>query len=204
MVDVRHHKPTNTQHDDDDNRSTTFVVDPQHPLYHCWLGIISIGVAYNLLFIPARHSFDDFDRKLRAVWITFDYTFDIVYVVDLWLRSRTGRRTTMTLTSALSNVFSSVCSGYVNDGLVVRDHRCLRRNYLTSRQFLCSDLLSILPTDILFVVPRYRFMPIFRFNRLLRVDRLREFHELTELRTRSPHLFHFLTVICLTLTLIHW
>jgi hypothetical protein len=38
--------------------STSFVIDPQIYLYHYWLGIMSLAVAYNLLSIPARYLFN--------------------------------------------------------------------------------------------------------------------------------------------------
>jgi hypothetical protein len=70
--------------------STGFVIDPQHFLYHYWLGIISLAVAYNLLLIPARYSFDDLDKNFRITWISLDYAFDVVYLIDIFLQSRTG------------------------------------------------------------------------------------------------------------------
>jgi hypothetical protein len=70
--------------------STGFVIDPQNYLYHYWLAIISLAVVYNLLLIPARYSFDDLDRKYRIVWLSLDYTFDLIYLIDIFMQSRTG------------------------------------------------------------------------------------------------------------------
>ena len=70
--------------------STGFVIDPQHYLYHYWLAIISLAVAYNVLLIPARYAFDDLDKSLRIVWLSLDYTFDAIYLIDMFLQSRTG------------------------------------------------------------------------------------------------------------------
>jgi hypothetical protein len=47
--------------------STGFIIDPQNYLYHYWLGIISLAVAYNLLLIPARYSFDDLNKNYRII-----------------------------------------------------------------------------------------------------------------------------------------
>jgi hypothetical protein len=65
-------------------------MDPQNYLYHYWLAIISLAVAYNLLLIPARYSFDQMNKHLRFVWISLDYTFDIIYLIDIFIQSRTG------------------------------------------------------------------------------------------------------------------
>ncbi|CAF0972861.1 unnamed protein product [Rotaria sp. Silwood1] len=166
-----------------DYEITGFVIDPQNYLYHYWLGIISLAVAYNLLLIPARHAFDDLNKNLRAVWISLDYIFDIIYLIDIFLQSRTG---------------------YFSHGLFVRNHHVLSRKYFSSYQFYIRDLLSIVPTDLLYLNQRFRFMSIIRSNRFLRIHRLFEFQELTESRTRFPNTFRIGILICLTLTLIHW
>ncbi len=70
--------------------STGFVIDPQNYFYHYWLGIISLAVAYNFLLIPARYSFNELDKNYRTIWISLDYTFDVIYLIDIFLRSRTG------------------------------------------------------------------------------------------------------------------
>jgi cyclic nucleotide gated channel alpha 4 len=61
-----------------------------------------------------------------------------------------------------------------------------------------------MPTDFLYFIPKCRFVSIIRCNRLLRINRLFEFQELTESRTRFPNAFRIGVLICLTLTLIHW
>jgi cyclic nucleotide gated channel alpha 4 len=94
--------------------------------------------------------------------------------------------------------------GYFSHGLFVRNHHVLTRNYLTSRPFYLRDLLSIIPTDLLYLIPKWRFISIIRCNRFLRINRLIEFQELTESRTRFPNAFRIGVLICLTLTLIHW
>lgn len=65
-------------------------MDPQNYLYHYWLAIISLAVAYNLLLIPARYAFDRLDSKYRILWLILDYTFDLIYFIDIFVHSRTG------------------------------------------------------------------------------------------------------------------
>ncbi|CAF4132151.1 unnamed protein product [Rotaria magnacalcarata] len=167
----------------EDFQVTGFVIDSQNYLYHYWLAIISLAVAYNILLIPARYSFKQLDKNLRIVWISLDYSFDIIYLIDIFVQSRTG---------------------YFSHGLFVRNHYVLSRNYFTSRQFYSRDLLSIIPTDFLYLIPYFRFISIIRCNRFLRINRLFEFQDLTESRTRFPNAFRIWCLICLTLTLIHW
>lgn len=95
-------------------------------------------------------------------------------------------------------------SGHFSHGLFVRNHRVLSREYFTSRRFYIRDLCSILPTDVLYLIPRIRFVSIIRCNRFFKINRLFEFQELTESRTRFPNAFRIGVLFCLTLTLIHW
>jgi hypothetical protein len=94
--------------------------------------------------------------------------------------------------------------GHFSHGLFVRNHHLLSREYFSSRQFYIRDVLSIIPTDILYLIPRCRFVSIIRSNRFLRINRLSEFQELTESRTNFPNTFRIAVLVCLTLTLIHW
>ncbi|UJR23852.1 hypothetical protein I4U23_026827 [Adineta vaga] len=167
----------------EDYEATGFVIDPQHRLYHFWLAVISLAVSYNFLFIPVRYAFAELDRKYKYIWISLDYTFDLIYLIDIFFQSRTG---------------------YFSHGLFVRNHHVLSRNYFSSQQFYINDLLAIFPTDLLYVFPRLRFVSIIRCNRFIRINRLSQFQELTESRTRFPNAFRICILVCLTLTLIHW
>ncbi|CAF1490276.1 unnamed protein product [Adineta steineri] len=178
-----HNKNTEAPIRNEDFEATGFVIDPQNYIYHYWLGIISLAVIYNFLLIPARYSFKDMDKQLKILWISLDYIFDSVYLIDIFIQSRTG---------------------YFSHGLFVRNHHVLSRKYFTSREFYFRDLLSIIPTDLIYLIPSFRFVSIIRCNRFLRINRLLEFQELTESRTRFPNAFRIWCLVCLTLTLIHW
>lgn len=177
--------------------STGFVIDPQNYLYHYWLGIISLAVAYNFLLIPVRYAFDELDRNYRYIWISLDYTFDLIYLIDLFFQSRTGEK-------RIAMSIQRCGLGHFSHGLFVRNHGVLSREYFSSRRFYTRDICSILPTDVLYFIPRLRFVSILRSNRFLRIHRLLEFQELTESRTRFPNAFRIGVLIGLTLTLIHW
>lgn len=184
---------------------TGFILDPQTHLYHWWLAIISLAVIYNLLLIPARYSFTELDKKLRRIWLSLDYTFDFIYLIDILLQSRTGSyRNWKSIDYVCFLFLLLIFKGYFSHGLFVRNHHVLSRGYFASRRFYSCDLLSIIPTDILYLFPRWRFVSIVRSNRFLRIYRLLEFQELTESRTRFPNAFRIGVLVCLTLTLIHW
>ncbi|CAF3981895.1 unnamed protein product [Adineta steineri] len=167
----------------EDYEATGFVIDPQDHLYQYWLGIISLAISYNFLLIPARYAFTELDKNYRYIWISLDYISDFIYLIDIFLQSRTG---------------------YFSHGLFVRNHHVLQRNYFLSQHFFVYDLLSIIPTDFLYFIPSFRFVSIIRSNRFIRVNRLSQFQELTESRTRFPNAFRIGVLSCLTLTLIHW
>lgn len=67
------------------------------------------------------------------------------------------------------------------------------------------DLLSIIPTDLLYMVPN--FFPgrvIIRLNRLFRFHRMVQFFERTESRTNFPNVFRVITLVLYITLIIHW
>lgn len=76
------------------------VVDPSGNFYYRWLAVTSMAVIYNILLIVARSAFGELQRKYVALWITLDYLSDLVYVIDMGVRLKTG---------------------YLEHGLMVRD-----------------------------------------------------------------------------------
>ena len=100
-------------------------------------------------------------------------------------------------------------SGYLEQGLMVKDPVKLRKNYLKSK-YVVFDVLSILPTDLAYLVfttKCFESVPcpvIVRLNRVLRFDRMVEFFEKTETRTNFPNAFRITRVVLYILVLIHW
>ena len=85
----------------------TWTVDPSSNFYYRWLGVISFAVMYNLIFIIARAVFWKLQEDYLAFWIVMDYLADIVYLMDMFVRVRTGELCFI----ALVIVVSGVCSG---------------------------------------------------------------------------------------------
>lgn len=101
--------------------------------------------------------------------------------------------------------------GYLSEGLMVYDLNKLLVNYIQSIQFKL-DLLSLLPTDVIFLIAGMTCDPntfypcpvIVRINRLFRFYRLAEYFERTETRTNFPYAFRIAKLVFYILVLIHW
>jgi len=65
-------------------------VDPSSDLYYRWLAVISLAAIYNLTIIVGRTVLPDLQDMYRAVWITLDYVFDLIYIIDIFVRFRTS------------------------------------------------------------------------------------------------------------------
>lgn len=93
-------------------------------------------------------------------------------------------------------------SGFLEQGLLVKDLKKLRDNYIHTLQFKL-DVLSILPTDLAYVAVGLHH-PELRFNRLLRFSRMFEFFDRTETRTSHPNIFRICNLVLYILVIIHW
>ncbi len=95
-----------------------------------------------------------------------------------------------------------VLSGYLEQGLLVKDEKKLRVRYTQSVQFKL-DLASMVPTDIFYLYFGLNY-PEIRMNKLLRVNRLFEFFQRTETRTNFPNVFRISTLVMYIVIIIHW
>ncbi|XP_034062858.1 cyclic nucleotide-gated channel cone photoreceptor subunit alpha isoform X3 [Gymnodraco acuticeps] len=159
----------------------TWMMDPATDLYYRWLTVIACPVFYNLMMIVTRSCFNELQDTYTHLWIFLDYSADIIYFGDTFVRSRTG---------------------YLEQGLLVKDSKKLREKYKTTPQFK-YDMISMIPTDLLFLKFGYN-NPEFRFNRLCKMTRLFEFFERTETRTSFPNMFRISNLVLYILTIIHW
>ncbi|CAK5088565.1 unnamed protein product [Meloidogyne enterolobii] len=102
---------------------STVVFDSNDPEYYHWIALVSIAYVYNLLVVIARVVFIDLAAgRLWILWLILDLLMDSFYVADMFVRSRTG---------------------YLEQGLLVRDCAKIRSLYLRSRQFLVIFKLII-------------------------------------------------------------
>nr|XP_061801145.1 cyclic nucleotide-gated cation channel-like [Nerophis lumbriciformis] len=158
-----------------------FVVSPSDDVYYRWLFVIAAAVLYNWFLVVARACFDRLQVGYFICWLVLDYLCDIIYVMDTCLRLRTG---------------------FLEQGLLVKDHSKLRDSYVRTFQFKL-DVLSILPTDLAYFSTGIH-TPQLRFNRLLHFPRMFEFFDRTETRTNYPNIFRICNLVLYILVIIHW
>uniref|UniRef100_A0A7N8WUV6 Cyclic nucleotide gated channel subunit alpha 2b n=1 Tax=Mastacembelus armatus TaxID=205130 RepID=A0A7N8WUV6_9TELE len=158
-----------------------FVVSPSDDGYYRWLFVIATAVLYNWFLVVARACFDSLQVDSYICWLVLDYVADIVYLMDSYVRLRTG---------------------FLEQGLLVKDHAKLRDSYIHTLQFKL-DVVSILPTDLVYIYTGIH-TPQVRFNRLLRFPRMFEFFDRTETRTNYPNIFRICNLVLYILVIIHW
>ncbi|XP_056459786.1 cyclic nucleotide-gated cation channel alpha-3 [Gadus chalcogrammus] len=162
-------------------RKEIWIMDPATDKYYRWLTVIALPVFYNLMMLITRACFNELQDTYTRLWIFLDYTSDFIYYTDSFVRSRTG---------------------YLEQGLLVKDSKKLRDKYKTTSQFK-YDMISMIPTDLLFL--RLGFNnPELRLNRLCKMPRLLEFFERTETRTSFPNMFRISNLVLQILVIIHW
>ncbi|XP_054244826.1 cyclic nucleotide-gated olfactory channel [Indicator indicator] len=159
----------------------TFVVDSAGDWYYHWLAVITVPVLYNWCLLVARACFSDLQKAYIVLWLVLDYISDTIYIGDIVIRLHTG---------------------FLEQGLLVKDLKKLRDNYIYTLQFKL-DVLSILPTDLAYFAAGLH-RPELRFNRLLRFSRMFEFFDRTETRTSHPNLFRISNLVLYILIIIHW
>ncbi|KAK6317009.1 cyclic nucleotide gated channel subunit alpha 2b [Coregonus clupeaformis] len=157
------------------------VVSPSDDMYYRWLFVIAIAVLYNWILIVARACFDKLQTSNYICWLVLDYLSDTVYILDTCVRLRTG---------------------FLEQGLLVKDLSKLRDSYIRTFQFKL-DVVSILPTDLAYISTGIH-TPELRFNRLLRFPRMFEFFDRTETRTNYPNIFRICNLVLYILVIIHW
>ncbi|KFZ63379.1 Cyclic nucleotide-gated olfactory channel, partial [Antrostomus carolinensis] len=159
----------------------TFVVDPAGDWYYRWLAVIAVPVLYNWCLLVARACFSDLQKTYVVLWLVLDYISDSIYIGDIVIRLHTG---------------------FLEQGLLVKDLKKLRDNYIYTLQFKL-DVLSILPTDLVYFAVGFN-CPELRFNRLLHFSRMFEFFDRTETRTSHPNIFRISNLVLYILVIIHW
>uniref|UniRef100_A0A667YYD4 Cyclic nucleotide gated channel subunit alpha 3 n=1 Tax=Myripristis murdjan TaxID=586833 RepID=A0A667YYD4_9TELE len=142
---------------------------------------ISIPVFYNLMLLVTRSCFNELQYTNTTTWMVLDYISDALYYVDTFVRARTG---------------------FLEQGLLVKDAKVLKENYMKTTQFKL-DIISMIPTDIVFLKIGID-NPEWRFNRLFKLGRLFEFFDRTETRTNFPNIFRIANLVLYIIIIIHW
>uniref|UniRef100_A0A4W5L9R1 Cyclic nucleotide gated channel subunit alpha 3 n=1 Tax=Hucho hucho TaxID=62062 RepID=A0A4W5L9R1_9TELE len=162
-------------------RKEIWIMDPSADRYYRWLTIIAAPCFYNLMMLVTRACFNELQSTYMTLWIVLDYTSDFIYYTDTFVRSRTG---------------------FLEQGLLVKDDKKLRDKYKSTPQFKW-DMISMIPTDLLFLKVGFNY-PELRLNRLAKMNRLFEFFDRTETRTSFPNVFRISNLVLYILIIIHW
>ncbi|XP_046886776.1 cyclic nucleotide-gated channel cone photoreceptor subunit alpha-like [Hypomesus transpacificus] len=157
-----------------------WIMDPATDMYYGWLTFISVPVFYNLMLLMPRACFNDLQTNYRITWLALDYISDAIYLVDTFVRSRTG---------------------FLEQGLLVKDQKTLMESYRKTPQFK-HDMISIIPTDFAFFIVGID-NPEYRYNRLFKMARLFEFFNRTETRTNFPNIFRISNLVLYIVIIIH-
>ncbi|KPP78385.1 cyclic nucleotide-gated channel cone photoreceptor subunit alpha-like [Scleropages formosus] len=158
-----------------------WIMDPTTDTYYSWLTVIAAPTMYNLMMLVTRACFNELQEDFITLWMFLDYCSDITYYMDTFVKSRTG---------------------FLEQGLLVKDTKKLRDNYKKTQHFK-FDIISMIPIDILMLKFGYNY-PEFRFNRLFKISRLFEFFDRTETRTNYPNIFRISNLVLYILVIIHW
>ncbi|XP_056590852.1 cyclic nucleotide-gated channel cone photoreceptor subunit alpha [Triplophysa dalaica] len=158
-----------------------WIMDPATDLYYHWLTIVAVPAFYNLMMLVTRSCFNELQNDFTILWIVLDYSSDLIYYLDTFVRSRTG---------------------FLEQGLLVQDSKKLWEHYKKSPQFR-FDMISMVPTDLLMLKVGYN-NPEVRFNRLFKMARLFEYFDRTETRTNFPNIFRISNLVLYILIIIHW
>ncbi|XP_054438239.1 cGMP-gated cation channel alpha-1 [Pteronotus mesoamericanus] len=165
----------------EEEKKEVMVIDPSGNTYYNWLFCITLPVMYNWTMTIARACFDELQSDYLEYWLVFDYLSDVVYLLDMFVRTRTG---------------------YLEQGLLVKEELKLIEKYKSNLQFKL-DVLSVVPTDLLYFKLGWNY-PEIRLNRLLRISRMFEFFQRTETRTNYPNIFRISNLVMYIVIIIHW
>ncbi|XP_053433718.1 cGMP-gated cation channel alpha-1 [Nycticebus coucang] len=166
---------------EEEQKKEVMVIDPSGNTYYNWLFCITIPVMYNWTMIIARACFEELQSDYLEYWVACDYLSDFVYLLDMFVRTRTG---------------------YLEQGLLVKEERKLIDKYKENLQFKL-DVLSVIPTDLMYFKLGWNY-PEIRLNRLLRISRMFEFFQRTETRTNYPNIFRISNLVMYIVIIIHW
>ena len=64
-------------------KKRTYLFSPSGIWLYWWMAIITIAVLYNAFLIIVRETFDPLQDDYLPLWLTLDYTADIIYVLDM-------------------------------------------------------------------------------------------------------------------------
>uniref|UniRef100_A0A8C3M504 Uncharacterized protein n=1 Tax=Geospiza parvula TaxID=87175 RepID=A0A8C3M504_GEOPR len=162
-----------------------WTLDPAGDWHYRWISLMVLPILYNWIVLILRCCFPEVQEAHVGLWQALDGLSDTLYLLDIAVHLHTG---------------------FLEDGILVRDARQTRRRYLGSWTFPW-DVVAVLPTELLCLlpgVPRVPGVPAARANRCLRAPRLFEAFDRCETRAGWPNAFRMAKLMLYLLLGIHW
>ncbi|GFQ63774.1 cyclic nucleotide-gated cation channel alpha-3 [Trichonephila clavata] len=156
------------------------VLNPDESLLFWWLWLVTFCGLYNSWTLIAREAFPELQEAHVVLWNVLDWCSDVVYFLDIAVQFRTG---------------------YLEQGIMVRDGAQLAKHYVTSRDFFL-DVAALAPLS--FLQGMVGDSPLLRFPRFLKARRIYKFYYAVESRTAYPNLWRVANLIHVLLLLAHW
>ncbi|XP_041907429.1 cyclic nucleotide-gated cation channel alpha-4 [Corvus kubaryi] len=162
-----------------------WTLDPAGDWHYRWISLMVLPILYNWVILILRCCFPEVQEAHVGLWQALDGLSDALYLLDMAVHLHTG---------------------FLEDGILVQDVSRTRRRYLGSWTFPW-DVMAVLPTELLCLlprVPRVPGVPAARANRCLRLPRLFEAFDRCETRTGWPNVFRVAKLMLYLLLGIHW
>uniref|UniRef100_A0A914BU97 Cyclic nucleotide-binding domain-containing protein n=1 Tax=Acrobeloides nanus TaxID=290746 RepID=A0A914BU97_9BILA len=161
------------------NKIWHLSINETNNFYYRWSAIVMLSCIYNLVLIPVM-IFAEFRQSYYKPWLVANAITDVVNLFDILIQSKRE---------------------FMEDGVCITEPKAMLVKYFKSRDFIL-DLLSVTPSDLVMLIfPNLAFV---RLNRLLKIHRIFDFMERTEIRTNFPHLFRLLRLIVVCFVIFHW
>ncbi|XP_030766684.1 cyclic nucleotide-gated cation channel beta-1 isoform X2 [Sitophilus oryzae] len=157
------------------------IIDPNGKIFVSWMALVTLAVLYNAWVIPLRSTFPFQTKENRRYWMLFDYTADLIYLMDVILVQPRVK--------------------YLNEGFWVTEKKALRQNYINNKHFKL-DLVSLLPLDIFYIVTGPDVV-LLRFPRLLKFYAFWEFFGLIDRQISNPYIIRITQTLVYMMYLIH-
>ncbi|XP_036358557.1 cyclic nucleotide-gated cation channel beta-3-like isoform X2 [Octopus sinensis] len=158
------------------------ILDPQSKLYMSWLALVTLAFLYNCTVIPLRGVFPYQTEDNFYYWMAMDYLCDFVYLIDII-------------------IFKSRVQ-FVNEGLLETNKKIIRKKYYMGPMFK-SDLASLIPLDLFYLLPHVNFNSWLRLPRMMKILTFWEFYERCDQAARSAHAVRIIKTMTYMLFLIH-
>lgn len=197
------------------------VFDTESEAFYWWLMVVNFAVLYNLIFVIGRSCFWEMENIMPVGWLGMGHEHQVSIKSIVWLHNIFFNERNLETDPFCCSVLDYICDflylvdifvrvheGYLEQGLIVKDAKLLRKNYLKGSYI--TDIISIFPTDFAYFAfssTCHEQIPcpvVVRLNRIFRIYRMFDFLDKTETRTSFPNAFRITKIIFQLLILIHW